>query len=171
VSSFGTRTGQEDKGSYDVAQVCLNGHVTNETFRSSPEFNKAFCDWCGEKTITECPNCNAEIQGFYHGSELFRPPFHPPSYCCKCGKPFPWTDLKIQAAIELGVEAGGLNDEDANEFRESVNDIVRDTPRAQLAVNRFRRIMDKVGPQVATGIRKLLVDVASEAAKKLLLGP
>ena len=96
---------------------------------------------------------------------------HPPPYCHNCGDPFPWTERTIQAAIELGVEAGGLNDDDANQFRESVNDIVRDTPRAPLAVNRFRRIMHKVGPQVATGVRELLVDVASEAAKKLLLGP
>src|SRR5213080_2664584 len=53
---------------YDVAQVCLNGHVTNGFSRSSPEFNETFCSNCGERTITVCPACNHAIRGQIAGS-------------------------------------------------------------------------------------------------------
>ena len=51
---------------YDVAQICLNGHVINESVKEYPKFNKKYCDKCGASTITNCPNCHAEIQGEYH---------------------------------------------------------------------------------------------------------
>jgi hypothetical protein len=35
-------------GSYDIAQVCPNGHVANDSTQRDPEFNMEFCDKCGE---------------------------------------------------------------------------------------------------------------------------
>lgn len=44
------------KTGYDAAQICMNGHVITRMFHDSPEFRQNFCDKCGEKTITTCPN-------------------------------------------------------------------------------------------------------------------
>ena len=45
----------------DTMQVCLNGHVINAKFLSYPTHNRDFCEGCGEKTITNCPNCDKPI--------------------------------------------------------------------------------------------------------------
>ena len=53
-------------GSYDIAQVCLNGHLINASTQRSPEFSKKFCSRCGAPTTTTCTQCDAPIQGEYH---------------------------------------------------------------------------------------------------------
>jgi len=42
---------------YDVAQICLNGHVINTLAGSHPESNKKFCSNCGSMTIMRCLEC------------------------------------------------------------------------------------------------------------------
>ena len=32
----------------DTMQVCLNGHVINDSFHKYPDSNKDFCESCGE---------------------------------------------------------------------------------------------------------------------------
>ena len=58
--SYSTRHRQSWR---DTMQVCLNGHVINDSFVKSPEYNKEHCDRCGKKTITNCPNCDKPIPG------------------------------------------------------------------------------------------------------------
>ncbi len=122
---------------YDVAQVCPNGHVSNSLFIDFPEFNKDFCDKCGEKTINECPNCQEPIRGDLH-EEMPSLKFDPPAYCCFCGNAFPLTEQGIQLAIELATQSGELSEDDADEFEQSVNDVVRNTPRAQIGASRIK---------------------------------
>ena len=74
-------------GYYDVAQICMNGHIINERYKESPEHNQEFCDKCGEKTITKCENCGADIRGRYKmpGIADFRPKQEKvPKYCYNC---------------------------------------------------------------------------------------
>ena len=49
-------------GYYDIAQICLNGHVITEKARGAPEFAQKFCKKCGESTITECQSCRNSDQ-------------------------------------------------------------------------------------------------------------
>jgi hypothetical protein len=42
---------------YHTAQICLNGHIINESIEEYPEKNEKFCSLCGSETITECPSC------------------------------------------------------------------------------------------------------------------
>ncbi len=79
---------------YDVMQVCMNGHVITDRLKMSPEFGQEYCDKCGEKTISSCPNCGEDIQGEYHveGVVAIDTTAKVPRRNCKyCGKPFPWT--------------------------------------------------------------------------------
>ncbi|MDQ1274857.1 MAG: hypothetical protein QG610_429 [Euryarchaeota archaeon] len=153
---------------YDVAQICLNGHTANSSTLESPEFNKDYCDKCGEKTVTFCLHCKTPIRGHYHiPGWIGVISYHPPSYCYACGKPFPWIEKKIQAAIELSKE-DGLSEEEAKQFEDSVKDIISDTPRTPLAASRFMKLMGKVGTGTASAIRDIFVDIASETAKKMI---
>jgi hypothetical protein len=87
---------------YDVAQVCLNGHVVNFFAGSLPEHNENFCSTCGEKTIIQCPHCNTKIRGHYHmfGATSFLPEVSP-AFCHNCGKPYPWMEDRLETAKEL----------------------------------------------------------------------
>ena len=94
---------------YDVAQVCLNGHMVNDTWQSSPNFSKDICPKCGAKTIIECPACHKRIQGFYHVPGVITTrSASVRAYCHACGKPYPWTLATIDAAKALAEELDGL---------------------------------------------------------------
>jgi hypothetical protein len=50
-------------------------------------------------------------------------------------------------------------------------DLARETPRTQVAATRVRKSAAKLGGSVASALRDIAVDVASEAAKKIIVGP
>lgn len=76
----------------DTMQVCLNGHVINDRFFNSPEYNKEFCNRCGKQTVTNCPNprCDKPIPGRLLGS-VYVGRSSAPDFCQHCGEKFPWT--------------------------------------------------------------------------------
>jgi hypothetical protein len=41
---------------YDIAQICLNGHVITGETVARPESIQPFCRLCGLRTITACKN-------------------------------------------------------------------------------------------------------------------
>lgn len=157
---------------YDTAQVCLNGHPTNDSVIRYPDHNKDFCDKCGEKTITTCQVCNASIRGDYHvsGVSAIGFTYTPPSYCDNCGNPYPWVAEKLNAAIELADLLDELTPEEKEQLKMSLDDLVKDGPRTVVAQTRFKRILSKTGPEIATGFKDILVDVVSETVKKAIWG-
>jgi hypothetical protein len=153
---------------YDTAQVCLNGHPTNSSADTYPQFNQKFCDRCGAPTITACERCNVPIRGRYNSlGSLDLTPYVPPSFCHNCGKPYPWTEAKLNAARELADELDQLTVSE-KETLKSLGDIIRDTTRTQVAATRFKKLMVKAGAQAAGVFRDLIVDIASETAKKAI---
>jgi hypothetical protein len=158
------------EGTYDTAQVCMNGHLASGSFHDSPEFRKKFCDKCGEPTITQCMSCTAEIRGHYRGGWVStrKPPV--PSFCRECGKPFPWTSRRLEAASVLAAESE-LNEQEREQLESSLRDVLTDTPKTEVASVRIKRLLSKAGKEVGGALRKVIVDVASEAAKKTILGP
>ncbi len=160
---------EEEKNWYDAAQICPNGHVVNATSVSFPEGNKKFCNKCGEPTITACQSCNSPIQGILHisGSGFSSFEYAPPRFCHECGSIYPWTKVRLEAARELADELN-LSNEEKETLKQSIKDLVQDTPRTQVAASRFKRLVAKAGPQVGAMFRDILVDVLSETAKKTL---
>lgn len=77
----------------DTQQVCLNGHQINDSYNGYPQYNKTFCNECGEKTIHECQNCKAPIIGHNSVDGVLTVAETPvPKHCNTCGKPYPWTE-------------------------------------------------------------------------------
>lgn len=76
----------------DVMQVCLNGHVINDSYHKHPEYNKEYCNICGAKTIVTCPNCINPIPGDMQdtGVAVLGYRTSAPDFCQHCGEKFPW---------------------------------------------------------------------------------
>lgn len=93
-----------------------------------------------------------------------------PPFCHACGKPYPWTAAKLDAARKLADELDELTPDEREKLKGTLDDLIRDTPRTQVASTRFKRIMSKVGMSSASAMREIIVDVLSEGAKKMIIG-
>jgi hypothetical protein len=159
-------------GTYQVAEVCPNGHVSTSSANTSPERREKFCSKCGEATLTQCPQCQQSIRGYYHveGVISLGITYKPPSYCFNCGSPFPWTDRRVASAVELFEVGTDLAPHELQQIRADLNELTKDSPKTQVASLRFKKVLSKVGTGVATSVREIVVDVLSEAAKKAIWG-
>jgi len=156
---------------YATAQICINGHVITDSIEDRPERATPFCEQCGEKTITRCPNCDTDIRGYYHHGGAVVLLYNRPAFCYACGKPYPWTEAKLKVAHEMAEELENLSPSEKENLHQSIDDMVTDSPRTELAVTRFKRILVKVGEPAARALRELVVDIASSTAVKLIKGP
>jgi len=68
---------------------------------SHPEKKQDHCIQCGAATVMACSHCEEPIRGYLHGSALHSGLCVPPSFCHKCGKPYPWMEDRLQTAKEL----------------------------------------------------------------------
>lgn len=154
-------------GYYDTAQVCLNGHMVNSSYQSMPEFNERFCNKCGTQTITQCPDCKSPIRGNYECENVIAPgPSKPNSFCHECGKPYPWTERGLEAAKELADEFETLNSVERDELKKSLDELVKDSPKAEVAGFRFKKLMKKAGAGSIEVMKTVISDLLSETVKK-----
>jgi hypothetical protein len=154
-------------GTYRTALVCLNGHMVTSMLENSPEIASAHCSECGAKTISRCPKCNQHIRGYYDVEGVISiSETEVRKFCHTCGQPYRWTESKLAAAKEYADELDALSAEEKAILKKSLDDLVRDTPQANVAGLRFKKIMAKVGKEGASAIRDIIVDVLSETAKK-----
>lgn len=108
------------QGSYDIQQVCKNGHQINDSYKKSPQFNSDYCDKCGEKTITECEFCNEPIRGRYTTYGVIDlSKTRVPNSCHKCGKPYPWFNTGTVESI-IPNKPGSLNLNDSLELAKTL---------------------------------------------------
>jgi hypothetical protein len=158
-------------GTFDIAQICLNGHVITEMANDHPEYRKEFCNDCGEKTIMSCENCKTNIKG-YHTIPNVIGFFHynKPKYCEKCGYPFPWASRQLISAKELIDLTENLNPDDKVELKSSIDELVKEGPKTVLAKAKYKKYISKAGYEFGIGIKEILVDVVSETVKKALWG-
>jgi len=153
-------------GHYGQAQICLNGHVITSIGRD-PEFLKKFCPECGSETIRNCQHCSAAIKGDYISTETFSlRKYNKPSFCEDCGQPYPWTNSSKEASSDLVDFAEQLNEQEKEDLKKSIDDLIKDTPRTALAQVKFKQYALKAGTEVAKGLKDILIDLVSETVKK-----
>lgn len=160
------------KKRYDTAQICINGHIITDSIQVDPEDQKR-CDKCGGVLFIECQNCGANIRGREYIPDLWsgsRPiQLHKaPQFCYQCGNPYPWLETKIQAARELAQELDNISDDEKEILVKSIDEIVIDTPKTEVAAIRLKKILSKSGQQVAEAFKNILVSVVSESVKKMI---
>ena len=158
-------------GHYHTAQICRNGHVINTSADRYPQSNENFCSKCGVSTITRCEKCNEPIRGYYEVPGVIGfDSYERPSFCHKCGAPYPWTLSALESAKALATTLDQLSEKERQELEQSLDDLVRDTPRTKVAEIKFKQIMKKVGADVYEGMRGILIQVVSETVRKSLFG-
>jgi hypothetical protein len=162
---------------------CRNGHFNgnapefNERYRNVGVFHEwqerqvreglarlAFCPKCGAANINGCPHCKTTIES---GPECTS---ERPSYCGACSKPFPWTETALTIAREYTDELEELSTEDKKVLKGTFDDLIVYTPRTEVAVTRFKRVLKKAGSGAGEVLTKVFVDLASETIVKLLKG-
>jgi hypothetical protein len=177
IDAWFDREGQTDSGDimptyptsgYMKAELCLNGHVITGDIQNEPEKTSKFCGQCGARTVRNCPECDAPFRGDHVYNGQIHAWTTPPSYCYCCGGAFPWTLARVAAAKEHAAEIEGLDEHERQQLPGIIDDLASGGPRTELAVGRFNRIMKKVAPTVGSVLQRVVVDVASETAKKLL---
>ena len=159
----------EEPTRHDTAQICVNGHEINSWARTQPEFNAAFCKQCGAKTISACPGCGGAIEGHaLTPGVVSLGPYDVPAHCHACGKPYPWTEARIQVAREAAGELENLTREEQEQLKGTIDDIVVDTPRTTLAAMRFNKLVGKGGKGAVRSFENILGSVLSEATRKMI---
>jgi hypothetical protein len=158
------------EGSHDRALVCRKGHLINDAMRSSPEYNTKFCEKCGAATISECPACRHPIQGLKLGGAVRAHLPGPAAYCHDCGAPFPWTEASRRALSDLLAMSGASEAEQAA-LRDSLPALAADSPETPVAVAKWRKFLAGAGKQMASGLKDVLVAIATEAVKGKIFGP
>lgn len=152
---------------FDTALICLNGHMVNDCSKSWAQQNSSHCQECGAKTISQCPECKTDIRGKYHMPNVIDGTMTPiPKFCHHCGKAYPWTASRLSAARELIREVDGLTENEKGILERSLDDLVSDTPQTPVAALRFKRFVQKAGKDIADAMKKILVGLMVEAAKR-----
>jgi hypothetical protein len=154
---------------YDTALICKSGHVVTSVLQSHPaDSDEKFCKECGAETTSTCLNCKQSIRGYYHMENAEGGGYPRPSFCIHCGQAYPWTEGAVQAAKALADEFDDLDSEEKETMKNSIEELVRDTPNTVVAATRFRRLMTKAGKGASAAFERILIEVMSETAKKII---
>ena len=78
-------------------------------------------------------------------------------------------EAKIEAARKLISQAEQLSASEKVDFGNAVADLAKESPRTAVAVEKLKQYSAKAGKAIGEGVWKIVLDVASEAAKKILL--
>ena len=155
---------------YYTAEVCLNGHYTTGRVEDSPERRSKYCPDCGSETITKCSNCSTNIRGYYETAGVIAIGFSwsPSKFCHACGEPYPWTATGLTAAQKLADELDELTKAEKDQLKQSISQLITDTPQTELASIRYKRIFSKISETSGAALNNIIVSIATEAAKKYL---
>ena len=152
---------------YDIAQICLEGHVVNRSSQKNSESNEIHCHTCGEETLTKCTQCGTDIRGlrYINGSPAHY--YSRPNHCHNCGKPFPWTISHIKLIGEL-VDELDLEKNDKETLRNEAKHIVSDTQRTTLARFKFKKILSGLNSGTLKMFSKSLIDMGIEKVNEIM---
>ena len=161
--------------SYGNVLVCMNGHVITAQ-ANSDEIPDKFCASCGDKIINKCLECGSYIKGTPRLPSQITPPYSyfgnlyvRQSYCTNCGKPHPWTKQSEDAAYELIEIANSLNQQEKDDWKETIPVLIKETPKTTVAIVKFRTFAEKAGTEIGKAVKDIVIDVVSEVVKKAII--
>lgn len=129
-----------------IAQICLNGHIITDSSRSKELVRNKHCATCGEETVMTCLSCNNSIpvRITYTNIHGIGQDYNKPNYCSSCGKAYPWTLRRTEAAKKLILLSERLSDSEKKELNDIVSDLVTFTPNTSVAQATFIKYFDKI---------------------------
>ena len=148
-----------------TALVCPVRHVIASSLPYSTP--KAFCTECGKPAIDKCPACGASIPD---SSPMWGGRWEPDKHCHACGAAYPWTVGAKQAAEDLIDLLDSLKPEDREALKLSLDDLMVDSGRTELVATRFKLIAKRAGSEGAGLVRAVVTSLATDAAKRTILG-
>ena len=151
---------------YDVARVCLNGHLINDSVRRNPGRSTQKCVQCGADAIEVCPECNEPLRGDYHSELVLRAisTYRRATYCGRCGEALPWLSASLKSSREL-LELSGVEESVVESLMGQLQHLVADTPQTEVATERWRRFLARSGDGTAKLLRKVLANIVTDAVK------
>ncbi|WP_234121179.1 DUF2321 domain-containing protein [Clostridium hydrogenum] len=159
----------------DNALICENGHLINDSMKTFPADNSDYCEECGAKAISKCPNCNNLIESITYTKAEHIKCFSRdidymtiPAYCKYCGNPYPWTKAKIEALEETVDLIDELNEDEKQQLKKAAKDISTNNPKTQVGVLKIKKYLGNVGETMRATVQKIFIDIASETAVKLM---
>lgn len=156
-------------GNYDVALICKNGHMINDSYVRYPEGNSKHCEECGAENITSCQHCNAPIKGRYHVDGIVDFSETPvPSYCHNCGKPYPWIQSKLEALDEMINLMDELDEKEKESLKESGRDVSVNGPKTEVGVVKMKKYLGMVSGTIGETAKEIFIQIASETAIKAM---
>lgn len=148
---------------YCDAQICLQGDVQSSD--GTPFDPKGHCPKCGSECIQECLNCHALIRGrMKHSSANYECP----SFCHRCGKPYPWMEDKLRTAKDLLFQDDKLTYEDKKELW-GLLQYVMSNPKAELAKGKSKLLAIKI-QEAAEPIKEFVTDFLAKYAAEMSKG-
>lgn len=147
---------------YYPAFICENGHVLEV---ASFECDSLYCSECSAPIISMCPNCRSTIRGHEVGCSGH---YRIPSYCDKCGNPYPWT-FRAQAIAEAIIkEDTNISTDERDLLLDVVPDMIVETPKTRLAAVRIKKAFKVLGTFAADGLRQFLIDYGCDLLRQLI---
>lgn len=153
--------------------ICKNGHLESSILKSVYVEEK-FCKICGEKLICSCPSCSKDIEGATQDQELSEriggsSDFEIPNYCIKCGKPYPWTEKKLNDFKEiLELQEEEITLELQTKIFETVKELISESnPETSLGMTKLGLLIKKLPSKdiIVNTLSGILSSVATEVLK------
>jgi hypothetical protein len=142
------------------AQICMRGDVQSSD--GTPFDPAGHCTKCGAPCIDACLNCKAPIRGKEKYSAAV---YECPSFCHRCGHPYPWMDDKLKTAHDLLFHDDQLTYEERKELW-GLLQYVMSSPKAELAPAKSKLIAIKI--QKAAGpIKDFVTDLLAKYAAEM----
>ena len=162
----------EQPGHYNTPLICESGHIITASLEWHPERQQKFCQKCGGRAWSVCPNCKAAIRGQYSqdASDVFgsgEPWLDiPPAYCHNCGIAYPWTRRAIREVREAAKGAMNLTEDGREELAAAAETVLRQTPGNDRAAARVKELLQKAGSEVYEIAKEVLTRLVTEATLK-----
>jgi hypothetical protein len=145
---------------YCEAQICMQGDVQSSD--GTPFDPAGHCTKCGAPCINICINCKAPIRGKEKHSAAV---YECPSFCHRCGHPYPWMDDKLRTAHDLLFHDDQLTYEERKELWKLLR-YVMSSPKAELTPAKSKLISIKI-QKAAAPIKDFVTDLLAKYAAEM----
>jgi hypothetical protein len=155
-------TSGNDSARFYSGQICQNGHVQSSDGKN-PVSKGEHCQRCGSPIIVHCPHCNAPIRGqdVFLAADYARP-----SFCYKCGQPYPWQEDRLNTARELLYHDDKLTQDDREKLWDLLKEVMSN-PTDDL-VPAKRRLIDFKLAKAGQMTKDLLTDLIAKTMAEII---